>query len=352
MANYTRQIAVGDVLIGGGAPVSIQSMTNTKTKDIRSTIAQVKSLEAAGCDIIRMAINDEDDAKALDTIIPSISIPVIADIQYDYRLALYAMEHHVHGLRLNPGNIGEKWKVKEVAEAAKAEGISIRVGVNSGSVKEEFIEKMGGVNPDSIVASALEQINILESYGLDAIKVSLKSSSVRQSVESYRTFKKVSDYPLHLGITEAGSRINGIVKSSVGIGSLLLDDIGDTIRVSLTGDPVDEVLCAKSILKSIGLRSDGIDFISCPTCGRTEIDLISIAEEAEDRLANVDFQGKIAIMGCRVNGPGEAKEADYGITGGNGRGVIFKKGEVVRSVPEEALLDELIDLIERDQREA
>ncbi|MDY6044211.1 MAG: flavodoxin-dependent (E)-4-hydroxy-3-methylbut-2-enyl-diphosphate synthase [Peptoniphilus sp.] len=349
MATYTRQIAVGDVLIGGGAPVSVQSMTNTKTKDAHSTIEQIHRLEEAGCDIIRLAVNDDDDAKALDTIIPAIRIPVIADIQFDYRLALYAVEHRVHGLRLNPGNIGAEWKIKEVAEACKDAGISIRVGVNSGSVKEEFIEKYHGINPNSIVESALEEIDILEKYNLRDIKVSLKSSDVRQSVESYRQFAKVSDYPLHLGITEAGSRMSGIVKSSVGIGALLLDDIGDTIRVSLTGDPVEEVRCGIQILKSIGLRNDGVDIVSCPTCGRTEIDLIGIAEEAEKRLEAIGYQGKVAIMGCRVNGPGEAREADYGITGGNGRGVIFKKGEVIRSVDEAKLIDALIDVIERDR---
>lgn len=350
MATYTRQIAVGDVLIGGGAPVSVQSMTNTKTKNVQATIDQIRELEEAGCDIIRLAVNDNDDVHALDKILPAIHIPVIADIQFDYRLAIGAAAHRVHGLRINPGNIGEDWKIKEVAEACREAGISIRVGVNSGSVKQAFIEKYGGVNPNSIVESALEEIQLLEKYNFYDIKVSLKSSNVRQSVESYRKFADISNYPLHLGITEAGSGMNGIVKSSTGIGALLLDGIGDTIRVSLTGDPVDEVLCGRQILKSVGLLNDGIDIVSCPTCGRTEIDLIGIAKEAEERLKNVNFCGKIAIMGCRVNGPGEAKEADYGITGGNGRGVIFKKGEVIRSVDEKDLLDALIEVIEGDCR--
>ena len=349
MSKHTRQIAVGDVLIGGGAPISIQSMTNTKTKDAISTIIQIHRLEKAGCDIIRVAVNDLEDAEALDKIIPAISIPVIADIQFDYRLALYALEHGVHGLRINPGNIGEAWKVKEVAEAAKARDISIRIGVNSGSVKQAFIERYRGVNPKSIVESALDEIATLEKFGFHAIKVSLKSSDVRQSIESYREFSRVSDYPLHLGITEAGAGMNGIVKSAVGMGALLEEGIGDTMRVSLTGDPVDEVYCAKAILKSLGLRREGIDIVACPTCGRTEIDLIHMVEAAEERFKSLDFEGKIAIMGCRVNGPGEAREADYGITGGNGRGVIFKKGEVVKTVDEEKLLDALIDLIERDQ---
>lgn len=349
MSKHTRQIAVGDVLIGGGAPISIQSMTNTKTKDAISTIIQIHRLEKADCDIIRVAVNDLEDAEALDKIIPAISIPVIADIQFDYRLALYALEHGVHGLRINPGNIGEAWKVKEVAEAAKARDISIRIGVNSGSVKQAFIERYRGVNPKSIVESALDEIATLEKFGFHAIKVSLKSSDVRQSIESYREFSRVSDYPLHLGITEAGAGMNGIVKSAVGMGALLEEGIGDTMRVSLTGDPVDEVYCAKAILKSLGLRREGIDIVACPTCGRTEIDLIHMVEAAEERFKSLDFEGKIAIMGCRVNGPGEAREADYGITGGNGRGVIFKKGEVVKTVDEEKLLDALIDLIERDQ---
>lgn len=350
MSKHTRQIAVGDVLIGGGAPISIQSMTNTKTKDAVSTIDQIHRLENAGCDIIRVAVNDLEDAEALDQIIPAISIPVIADIQFDYRLALYALDHGVHGLRINPGNIGEAWKVKEVADAAKARNVSIRIGVNSGSVKPAFIEKYRGVNPKSIVESALDEIATLEKFGFDAIKVSLKSSDVRQSIESYREFSRVSDYPLHLGITEAGAGMNGIVKSAVGMGTLLEEGIGDTMRVSLTGDPVDEVHCAKAILKSLGLRREGIDIVACPTCGRTEIDLIHLVKDAEDRFKALNFEGKIAIMGCRVNGPGEAREADYGITGGNGRGVIFKKGEVVETVDEAKLLDALIDLIERDHR--
>lgn len=350
MSKQTRQIAVGDVLIGGGAPISIQSMTNTKTKDAISTIDQTHRLENAGCDIIRMAVNDLEDAEALDQIIPAISIPVIADIQFDYRLALYALEHGVHGLRINPGNIGEAWKVKEVADAAKARNVSIRIGVNSGSVEPAFIEKFRGVNPKSIVESALDEIATLEKFGFDAIKVSLKSSDVRQSIESYREFSRVSDYPLHLGITEAGAGMNGIVKSAVGMGTLLEEGIGDTMRVSLTGDPVDEVHCAKAILKSLGLRREGIDIVACPTCGRTEIDLIHLVKEADERFKSLNFEGKIAIMGCRVNGPGEAREADYGITGGNGRGVIFKKGEIVETVDEAKLLDALIDLIERDHR--
>ncbi|MDY3119307.1 MAG: flavodoxin-dependent (E)-4-hydroxy-3-methylbut-2-enyl-diphosphate synthase [Peptoniphilus sp.] len=350
MSNSTRQIAVGDVLIGGGAPVSIQSMTNTKTKDVLSTTRQIHRLEDAGCDIIRVAVNDLEDAEALDKIIPAISIPVIADIQFDYRLALYALEHGVHGLRINPGNIGEDWKVREVVEAAKSRGISIRIGVNSGSVKPSFIEKYHGVNPRSIVESALDEIATLEKFGFEMIKVSLKSSNVRQSIESYRAFSKVSDHPLHLGITEAGAGMNGIVKSAVGMGALLEEGIGDTMRVSLTGDPVEEVECAKAILKSLGLRQEGIDIVACPTCGRTEINLIDMVKEAEERFKTLDFQGKVAIMGCRVNGPGEAQEADYGITGGNGRGVIFKKGKVVQTVPETELLDTLIDLIERDHK--
>ncbi|MDQ0507808.1 4-hydroxy-3-methylbut-2-en-1-yl diphosphate synthase [Aedoeadaptatus ivorii] len=351
MAENTRQIMVGDVAVGGGAPISIQSMTNTKTKDTDSTVRQIHRLEAVGCDIVRVAVNDADDAKALPKIRSAISIPVIADIQFDYKLALYAVEHGVDGLRINPGNIGEDWKIREVAEAAKAQGLSIRVGVNSGSVKRAFIDKFGGVNPDSIVGSALEETEMLEKFGFRDIKVSLKSSDVHQSVESYRKFAALTDYPLHLGITEAGAGERGIVKSAMGLGILLYEGIGDTMRVSLTGDPTDEVQTAKLILSGLGLRTDGIEIVSCPTCGRTEIDLIGIVKEAEERFKDLDFQGKIAIMGCRVNGPGEAQEADYGICGGNGRGVIFKKGKVIRSVSESELLDGLIECIERDRLE-
>lgn len=349
MADYTRQISVGDVLIGGGAPISIQSMTNTKTKDFLSTIQQIRRLEDAGCDIVRVAVNDIQDAEALDKIIPAIKVPVIADIQFDYRLALYALDHGAHGLRINPGNIGEDWKVREVVKAAKDRNVSIRIGVNSGSVKQTFIDKYHGVNSRAIVDSALEEIALLEKHNFEWIKVSLKSSDVRQSIESYREFSKISDYPLHLGITEAGAGMSGIVKSAVGMGTLLEEGIGDTMRVSLTGDPVEEIHCAKAILRSLKLKKDGIDIVACPTCGRTEIDLIHLVQEAEERFKGLDFQGKIAIMGCRVNGPGEAKEADYGITGGNGRGIIFKKGEVVRTVDEIDLLDALIEQVERDQ---
>ena len=343
----TRQIKVGDVLIGGDAPVSVQSMTNTITKDIESTVAQIKKLEAAGLDIIRYAVNDLDDAAAIPVIKKQIKVPAIADIQYDYRLAVASAENGIDGLRLNPGNIGERWKVEEVVKACDANGISIRVGVNSGSVKQEFLDKYHGVNADSICYSALEEIEILESMGFHDIKVSLKASDVNLSVDSYRKFSELSDYPLHLGITEAGPAWNGTIKSSVGIGTLLSLGIGDTIRVSLTADPVEEVRVGREILRSLGLITDGINIISCPTCARTKINLLEIVEEAQKRLEGIDKNLKIALMGCAVNGPGEAREADIGIAGGNGEGIIFKKGVIVKKVKEEELLDELFKEIEK-----
>lgn len=349
MRRVTRLINVGAVPIGYTAPISVQSMCNTDTKDIKKTSRQILSLEEAGADIVRLAINSEDDALAIKEIKKVVNVPLIADIQFDHRLALYAIENGIDGMRLNPGNIGAKWKIKEVVEACKANGISIRTGVNSGSVKQEFLDKYNGVNSDSICFSALEQTEVLESMGFSDIKVSLKSSNVNLSVESYRKFAKMTDYPLHLGITEAGPMFKGTIKSAIGLGSLLLDGIGDTIRVSLTADPVEEIKVGREILRSLGLLNDGIDLISCPTCARTKIDLIPLVEEAEKRLEELSVSLKIAIMGCIVNGPGEAKEADYGITGGDGKGVIFKKGEVIKTVKEEELLDSLIEIIKKDK---
>lgn len=351
MRRQSRQIHVGPVPIGGGAPISVQSMTNTDTSDIEATVAQILELEEAGCDLIRLAINSLEDAQALDKIKDRVHIPIISDIQFDYKLALYALDHGTDGLRLNPGNIGEKWKVQEVVRVCKAMGVPIRVGVNSGSVKQEFLDKYGGVNADSICYSALDQVRILEEEGFYDIKVALKASSVNLSVASYRKFAQMTDYPLHLGITEAGPSYPGSIKSAVGIGSLLLDGIGDTLRCSLSADPVEEVRLGREILKSLGLISDGVEIISCPTCARTKIDLFGLVEEAQKRLGPELGDLKIAIMGCVVNGPGEAREADYGITGGQGQGVIFKKGQVLARVPEEELLDSLIEMIRRDQDE-
>lgn len=344
--NYTRVIKVGDVLIGGTNPISIQSMCNTQTKDIESTVRQILEMEKYGLDIIRFAVNDLEDAEAIPKIKAGINTPTIADIQYDYRLALMAVENGIDGLRINPGNIGARWKVEEVANACRERGISIRIGVNAGSLHQEFLDKFGGVNENSIVESALEEINVLESMNFKDIKVSLKASNVNLTLDANRKFAKVSDIPLHLGITEAGPGMQGIIKSSVGIGTLLSEGIGDTIRVSLTEDPVMEVKAGKEILKSLGLRTDGIELISCPTCARTKVNLFEIVEKAQKRFETMNKNLKVAIMGCPVNGPGEAREADIGIAGGNGEGLIFKKGKIIRKVKEENLLDELIKEME------
>lgn len=343
----TRQIKVGNVLIGGDANISVQSMTNTDTKDIESTINQIHRLESAGCDIIRFAVNDLKDAESIKLIKREISIPTIADIQYDYKLALASAKNGIDGLRINPGNIGARWKVEEVVKACSDVGISIRVGVNSGSVKQEFLDKYRGVNADSICYSAMEEIEILQSMNFNDIKVSLKASDVNLSIDSYTKFSQMCDYPLHLGITEAGPSFIGTIKSSVGIGTLLANGIGDTIRVSLTADPVEEVRVGREILKSLNLLNDGIDIVSCPTCARTKINLLEIVDEAQKRLDKIDKNLKVALMGCAVNGPGEAREADIGIAGGNGEGIIFKKGKIIKKVKEEELLDELFKEIEK-----
>lgn len=343
----TKVIKVGDVLIGGDNPISIQSMTNTVTKDIDNTVNQIQRLEKAGCDIIRMAISDFEDAQAIPIIKNKINIPTIADIQYDYKLALESIKYGIDGLRINPGNIGSIDKVKEIVSACKKNDISIRVGVNSGSIKREYLDKYNGVNENSMVYSALEQIRLLEDLNFDKIKISLKSSNVGLSIKAYEKMSSICNYPLHLGITEAGPSLHGIIKSSVGIGALLSRGIGDTIRISLTEDPVEEVKVAMEILKDLGLRKKGLEIISCPTCGRTKIDLIEIVRKAQIKLSNIDKNLKVAIMGCPVNGPGEAKEADIGIAGGNGEGLIFIKGEIIKKVKEEDLLDELINEIEK-----
>lgn len=343
----TKKVYVGNVPIGGNSFISIQSMTNTNTKDVKSTVSQIKKLENAGCDIIRMAVNDIEDAAALREIKKEINIPIISDIQFDYKLALAACENESDAIRLNPGNIGASWKVKEVVEACKFHKIPIRVGVNSGSVKQEFLDKFNGVNASSICYSALEEIELLEKNNFYDIAVSLKASSVNLTIESYRKFSDMSNYPLHLGVTEAGSPKKGIVKSAIGIGTLLAEGIGDTIRVSLTSDPLEEVIAGKDILKALDLRRDGIDLISCPTCARTKVDLIEIVNKAEEKLYSIDKNLKVAIMGCPVNGPGEAREADIGIACGHGEGLIFSKGEIIKKVPEDMLLSELLSEIEK-----
>lgn len=342
----TKKIYVGNVAIGGDSSISIQSMTNTNTKNITSTVTQIKKLEQAGCDIIRMAVNDMEDAAALREIKKQINIPIISDIQFDYKLALAAAKNESDAIRLNPGNIGESWKIKEVIEACKFYGIPIRVGVNSGSVKQEFLDKFKGVNASSICYSAMEEVELLEKNNFSNIAVSLKASDVNLTIESYRKFSEMSNYPLHLGVTEAGSPRKGIVKSAIGIGTLLAEGIGDTIRVSLTSDPVEEVIAGKDILKALDLRREGIDLISCPTCARTKVNLIEIVNKAEDRLYELDKNLKVAIMGCAVNGPGEAREADIGIASGDGEGLIFSKGQIIKKVPEDKLLSELLKEIE------
>lgn len=342
----TRVIKVGSVMIGGKNPVSVQSMTNTPTSDTSATIEQIRKLELAGCDIVRVAVSSKDDAESIKKIKAATIIPMIADIQFDYKLALMAITSGIDGLRINPGNIGSESRLREVVKACKSEGLSIRIGVNSGSISKATLDRYNGVNEKSMVESALEQIKLLESMDFQDIKISLKASSVPLTIKSYLRMSELCDYPLHLGITEAGTPWRGTIKSSVGIGALLAMGVGDTIRVSLTGDPVEEVRVGKEILKSLGLLSEGLELISCPTCSRTHIDLISIAEEAERRLEAYKKPIKVAIMGCAVNGPGEAREADIGIAGGNGEGLIFKKGKIIRKVPEKDLLEELMKEIE------
>jgi len=343
----TRKIRVGNIYVGGDAPITVQSMTNTDTRDVVSTVKQIRELESAGCDIIRCAVPDIEACDALSNITKQISIPLVADIHFDYKLALKSIENGVSALRINPGNIGSRDRVKMVAEAAKAKGIPIRIGVNSGSLEKELLGKYGKVCADALVESALRHAEILDSMNFNDIVISIKSSDVKMMVESYRKISKLVDYPMHVGVTEAGTIWRGTIKSSVGIGTLLCDGIGDTIRVSLTGDPVEEIKVGKEILKSLGYREDGIEFVSCPTCGRTQINLINIAEEVERRLVNCKKNIKVAIMGCVVNGPGEAREADIGIAGGKGEGLIFKKGEIVKKVKESDLVNELINEIEK-----
>lgn len=341
----TKKIKVGNIHIGGDSKIAVQSMTNTDTRNVKETIAQIHKLQEAGCDIIRCAVPDMEAGNAIKEIVNNINIPLVADIHFDYRLALTSIENGVSALRINPGNIGSIDKIKEVAKAAKDKNVPIRIGVNSGSLKKEILDKYGKVCPEALVESALEHVRILENVNYDDIVISIKSSNVMQMIDSYRMISKVVDYPLHLGVTEAGTIWRGTIKSSVGIGALLSEGIGDTIRISLTGDPVEEIKVGREILKSLGYLNEGIEFISCPTCGRTQIDLINIAEEVERRLINYNKNLKVAVMGCVVNGPGEAREADIGIAGGNGEGLIFKKGKIVKKVKEEELVDELIEQI-------
>ncbi len=347
MRKITRQLQIGSVLVGGDAPCAVQSMCSTDTRDVPATLAQIRALAAGGCEIIRCAVPDMDAASALGQIKRESPIPVIADIHFDYKLALCVLEGGIDGLRLNPGNISDTWKVTEVVKSAAERKVPIRIGVNAGSLEKELLEKYGHPTPEAMVESALGHIRILEDIGYHEIKVSLKASDVMKTVSAYRLLSRKVDYPLHIGITEAGTIFSGTIKSSVGLGILLADGIGDTLRVSLTGDPLDEVRVGYEILKSIGLRQRGVNFISCPTCGRCQINLIKVAEDVERRLQGVDKRITVAVMGCAVNGPGEAREADVGIAGGKGEGLVFRHGEIVRKVPEAQLAEALIEEIEK-----
>ena len=341
-----RQINVGGVLIGGGAPVSIQSMTNTATHDVERTVAQIKSLATAGCDIVRLAVPDMAAALAIPAIKAQSPVPLVADIHFDYKLALAAVEGGIDKIRINPGNIGGEDRVKLVADACKANGIPIRIGVNGGSLEKDLVAKYGGPTPEALVESALGHIRLLEKFGFDDVCVSLKASNVPVTMGAYELMHRTTDYPLHLGVTEAGTLRMGTMKSAVGIGGLLARGIGDTFRVTLTADPVEEIGVAKDILRAAGLRKDGPELISCPTCGRTKIDLIPMARRVEELLQGIDKPITVAVMGCVVNGPGEARHADVGLAGGNGEGVLFCKGEIVRRVPEDELIPALMELID------
>ncbi|GKX66305.1 flavodoxin-dependent (E)-4-hydroxy-3-methylbut-2-enyl-diphosphate synthase [Inconstantimicrobium mannanitabidum] len=343
----TRKVKVGNVYVGGDAKVSVQSMTNTDTRDALKTLEQIKKLEEAGCDIVRCAVPDMEAAIALKEITAKSNIPVVADIHFDYKLALEAMKNGVAAIRINPGNIGSEDRIKKVVEEAKTRNIPIRIGVNSGSLEKDILEKYHKPTAEALVESALRHVKILEDLEFYDIVVSIKSADVIKMIEAYRLASEKINYPLHLGVTEAGTIFRGTIKSSIGIGTLLAEGIGDTIRVSLTDDPVEEVKVGNEILKTFGYKSNSIQFISCPTCGRTQINLINIAKQIEERLSNCSKNITVAIMGCVVNGPGEAKEADIGIAGGNGVGLIFKKGEIIKKVKEEELVEELIKEVEK-----
>lgn len=343
----TRKVKVGDINIGGDSSIKVQSMTNTDTRDIGATVAQILRLQEAGCDIVRCAVPDQKASDAIGQIVKEIGIPLVADIHFDYRLALSSINNGVSKLRLNPGNIGSTDKVRAVVEAAQDKGVPIRIGVNSGSLQRDILEKYGDVCPQALVESALRHVEILEKLNFNDVVISVKSSDVTEMIECYRLISEKVDYPLHLGVTESGTIKSGTIKSSVGIGALLSQGIGDTIRVSLTGDPVEEVIVAREILRSLGHIKEGIELISCPTCGRTQLNLIEIADQLEGRLKGIKKNIKVAVMGCVVNGPGEARRADIGIAGGNGQGLIFRKGEIIKKVREEELVEELIAEIEK-----
>lgn len=337
----TREVKIGNRIIGGNHPIAIQSMTNTKTEDVAATVAQIHQLTKAGCEIIRCAVPTMEAAKALGEIKKQITIPLVADIHFDYRLAIAAMENGADKIRINPGNIGSADRVKAVVDEAKSRNIPIRVGVNSGSLEKDLVEKYHGVTAEGIVESALDKVKMIEDMGYDNLVISIKSSDVMMCVKAHELIAEQTDHPLHVGITEAGTIISGNIKSSIGLGLILNQGIGDTIRVSLTGDPLEEIKSAKLILRTLGLRKGGIEVVSCPTCGRTRINLIELANQVENMVADIPLDIKVAVMGCVVNGPGEAKEADIGIAGGVGEGLIIKHGQIDRKVPENQLLSEL-----------
>lgn len=345
MRRRSKVIKLGGVPIGGDNPIVVQSMTNTDTRDVEATVRQIHALEAAGCEVIRVAVVDEEAARAIGAIRAQIAIPLVADIHFSHRLALISLEAGADGLRINPGNIGSRERVREVVQAAKDKKVPIRIGVNAGSLEKGLLEKYGGPCAEAMVESALKHIAILEDMDFTDIKVSLKASSIQLTLDSYRLMARKVDYPLHVGITEAGTRERGLIKSALGIGLLLNEGIGDTIRVSLTADPIHEVWAAYEILRDLGVRERGAELVSCPTCGRTEIDLISIAEEVDRRLRIIKEPIKVAVMGCVVNGPGEARDADVGIAGGRGFGILFKKGEIVKKIREDRLVDALMEEI-------
>lgn len=334
----TRKVQIGDVTIGGGSPIAIQSMTNTKTEDVSGTVAQVLALEKAGCEIIRCAVPTMEAAQAIGQIKENIHIPLVADIHFDYRLAIAAMEHGADKIRINPGNIGTKERIQAVVDAAKERELPIRVGVNSGSLEKELVEKYGGVTAEGIVESALDKVRSIEDMGYDKLVISIKSSDVMMCVKAHELIAEKTDYPLHVGITESGTVTSGNIKSAMGLGMILSQGIGDTVRVSLTADPMEEIKSAKIILRTLGIRRGGIEVVSCPTCGRTQIDLIGLANQVENMVSDIPLNLKVAVMGCVVNGPGEAKEADIGIAGGVGEGLIIKHGEIYKKVKEEELL--------------
>ncbi len=343
---HTRTVQIGDRVIGGGHPILIQSMTNTRTEDVEATVSQIRQLTAAGCEIIRCTVPTPEAAKALPEIKKQIAIPLVADIHFDYRLAIAAMENGADKIRINPGNIGSRERIKAVVDTARERNIPIRVGVNSGSLEKELIEKYGGVTAEGIVESVLDKVKLIEDMGYDNLVISIKSSNVLMCARAHELIAQQTDHPLHVGITEAGTLFSGNIKSAVGLGVILYQGIGDTIRVSLTGDPAEEVRSARLILKSLGLRKGGVEVVSCPTCGRTKIDLIGLANQVEAMVSEFPLDIRVAVMGCAVNGPGEAREADIGVAGGDGFGLLFRHGEIVKKLPEGELLDALREELE------